>query len=293
MPIVIVSDVTALPEEIDLTRQHHFQEIFRSSWRDVYGQSPLLEKNEKSLMVVWDGELAGWVHFQKGIYNLRFRNFYVHPKFRGRQIARLMLQNLSAIGTTHHQQLLQTGAKPSDIGLMFLQSLIYPDGEQDGEVFAFGKFLKKMGFSSYHYNKGGVTPEEAAAIACYEKMSIAQTLRTFRLRIVDDGVTLKASTQAELLRMSAEARAVVLNGLSWKIGHYAKSGRVSYRYDLCPICKFVGSSEQNSDNCKKCPIHETCFEPFREIGRFKEDYEISGAYFQAVLNFLLAHRENK
>ena len=82
-------------------------------------------------------------------------------------------------------------------------------------------------------------------------------------------------------------------GLQAKLRNYEKSGRVSYRYDICPICAYMGSSEQNDENCEKCFIRQTCFEPFRNPGRFKEDYEVSGAYFEAVRQFLLTHPQKE
>lgn len=286
METLLITAIEEVPKEIAITKQRHFREIFESSWLEIFWHSPLLYPGEILLLLEEQGQPIAWVQFQPGIYCLRFRNFYVDPVFRGQGLAKVLMSNLCELGTRRHWELLKTGAKPPDIGLMFLQSLVYPHGEQAGEAFAFGKFLRKNGFQPYHYNKNNVTPEESAAIACYENQRLGKTLMTFKRKIVDDGITLKASTQAELLRLSAGEREVVLKGLNWKVGHYTQSGRVSYRYDLCPICKFMESSEQNSDNCKKCPIYETCMEPFREIGRFKEDYEVSGAYFQAMKDFL-------
>ena len=286
METKIITTLEEMPKEAAIVKQRHFREIFGSSWLEVFWHSPVLYPDEKLLMLNIGPRPIAWVQFRPDVYRIKFRNFYVEPVFRGQGLAKILMGNLCDLGAAHHRQLLESGAKPPDICLMFLQSLVYPDGEQDGEAFAFGLFLKKSGFLPYQYNKNDVTQEESAAIACYENMHIGGLLRTFKLKIVDDGVTLKASTQAELSRLSAAEREVVLKGLDWKVGHYASSGRVSYRYDLCPICKFVGSSEQNSDNCKKCPIYQTCMEPFRKIGRFKEDYEVSGAYFRAVKGFL-------
>lgn len=286
METKIITAITEVPREVVIAKQRHFCKIFGSAWLEVYLHSPVLYPDEKILMLNIGQQPIAWTQFQPDVYRLRFRNFYVEPTFRGQGLSKILIGNLCDLGAAHHRQLLENGAKPPDVGLMFLQSLVYPDGEQDGEAFAFGRFLKKSGFLPYPYNKNDVTPEESATIVCYENMHSGRLLKTFKRKIVDEGVTLRASTQAELLRLSAAEREVVLKGLDWKLGHYAQSGRVSYRYDLCPICKFVGSNEQNSENCKNCPIHETCMEPFREIGRFKEDSQVSGAYFQAMKDFL-------
>lgn len=292
MEIRFVTNSALLPTEIVASKRRHFEDVFGKFWEDVWSQSPLIDQGEAVWIFEEQGRPAGWMNVEKkGIYSKRFRNFSVHPDFRGRGVASFMLACIFADGVARHMGLWDAGEKPQDIGLMFVKSLVYFDVDRDGEAFAFGKFLRKMGFTSYAYNQNDISPEEVAGIECYRKIypELAGSLKVFKKKIFDAGVKLREEIKAELLRLTPEARAVVLNGLNWKVGHYAKSGRVSYRYDLCPICAFVGSSEKDSSSCKQCPIYTTCMEPFRAVGRFKEDYEVSGAYFQAVRDFLLAN----
>jgi GNAT superfamily N-acetyltransferase len=235
------------------------------------------------------------VHFRRQTYDIKFRGFTVRPEFHGQGVAKMLLRELAAIGKVHHDDATASGEKPNDIGLMFLKSLVYFDADRDGEAFAFGRFLKKAEFTAHAYNALDLDAEEIAGIEAYQRLypELKDRLKIFRLPIVDTGIKLKDEAKAELLKLSPEELAVVMHGLDVKLGSFERNGRVSYRYDLCPICKYMGSSEQNSDNCKRCGIYLTCMEPFREQGRFKEDYAISAAYFTAMRDFLLRRNTPK
>ncbi|OGL74390.1 hypothetical protein A3C96_03800 [Candidatus Uhrbacteria bacterium RIFCSPHIGHO2_02_FULL_60_10] len=290
-----ITNPAELPSEAADFKKRHFQEVFGELWGPVYDQSPTIADGEEVLVAEIAGRPAGWVHYRRQPYCLKFRGFAVHSDFRGQGVARLLLQELTNVGIAYHRNMTASGAKPTDIGLMFLKSLVYFDADRDGEVFAFGKFLKKSGFAPHAYNAHELDPEEAAGIEAYRRLypDLKNRLKVFKKKIVDTGVELKDAAKAELLKLTPEELAVVTHGLDVKLGSFEKSGRVSYRYDLCPICAYTGSSEQDSDNCKKCCIYLTCLEPFREQGRFKEDYEVSGAYFAAMLDFLRRHKMRK
>lgn len=292
MRIKILSNAVELPPEAAEFKKRHFQDVFGGLWESVYNQNPASEQDEKILIIEDGAKTAGWVQFQEHDYCIKFKNFSVHPDFRGQGIARMLMERLAQVSVSHHHELLAAGEKPADIGLMFLKSLVYFDADHEGEAFAFGKFLRRFGFIPYPYNKNDISGEERAGIAAYAKLypELASRLKVFKKITVNTGVELKESTKNELLQLAPEEWEVTMRGLAVKLGNYAKSGRVSYRYDLCPICAHMGSSEQDDENCGKCFIRQTCFEPFRKPARFKEDYEISGAYFEAVRQFLLAHR---
>jgi GNAT superfamily N-acetyltransferase len=266
--------------------------VFGKFWRDVYDRSPELADGEEVLIAEDGGHTAGWVHFRRSTYCIKFRGFTVHPDFRGQGVAKLLLAGLTDIATRHHHALIASGEKPNDIRLMYLKSLVYLDAEEPGERFAFGRFLKRLGFTAYVFNKIELDEEEVAAEQAYAKLQpgMAKSLKVFKRLVVDGGVELKDEAKAELLRLTPEQLAVVMQGLNVKLGNLDRSGRISYRYDLCPICAHMGSSEQDSAACRRCFIYVTCMEPFREKGRFKEDYEVSGAYFREMRRFLL---ENK
>ncbi|MBI2473233.1 GNAT family N-acetyltransferase [Candidatus Uhrbacteria bacterium] len=289
MQLRLVTNAEHLPEEMIEFKRHHFQDVFSQQWKRVWEQSSLLSENEEVLICEINGRVAGWVSFQKQVYYLKFRGFAVHPHFRGCGVSRMLMSELTRIGIDHHKNLMATGQKPADIRLMFLKSSVYLDVQQQGEAFSFGKFLKNEGFKAYSYNKNEIDQEERVAIEVYQDLypEFIGCLKVFKLPIIDDGIHFKNETKKELLRLVGKDLEVVIQGLNVKLNNYGRSGRVSYRYDLCPICAYMGSSEQNDDACKRCPIFTTCLEPFRETARFKEDYEISYRYFTAMLKFLL------
>lgn len=287
-----ITDPSEMPREIVEFKRRHFKDVFGGLWGSVYDRSPAIADGEEVLVVEIDGEPAGWVYFQRRPYFIKFRGFAVRPEFRSMGISKILMGLLADIGIEHHRTLVARGEKPADIGLMFLKSQVYFNAEGEGEAFAFGRFLKKAGFAACAYNMHEIDAEEVAGIDAYKRLypDMKGRLKVFKKAVVDTGVRLKDEAESELMRLSPEELAVVMHGLDVKLGNYGSSGRLSYRYDLCPICAYTGSSEQDSDNCKKCCIRMTCMEPFRDKGRFKEDYEVSRAYFEAMRDFL---RQNK
>jgi len=288
MKFRIISDEAYLPPELEVFKERHYQDIFGEQWLQVHDKSPTIAEGESVLIVEIDGRTAGWVHFRYDTYSVKFRGFAVQPNFRGQGVAGRLVSCLTEIGKWHHQMLVTTRQKPTDINLMYLTSLVYLDGDSADEAYAFGRFLKRMGFTPYTYNKLQLDPEELAARDAYAQLypESADQLMVFRRLIVDDGVEFSPEAKSELLRLTPEQLAVVMHGLDVKLGNFERSGRVSYRYDLCPICAHLGSSEQDDSACQQCFIYITCLEPFREPARFKEDYQISNAYFQAMRVFL-------
>lgn len=289
---IILADENRVPGIVSRIKKEHFREIFGREWKKVYDESPLLLPDEKILLLEHLCECVAWVCFTESVYRVKFRGFTVNPATRGRGLGGLLFGELENIAIRRHDSLLRTGGKPEDIRLMYLDSLVYPEPKAAGEEkifhFQFGAYLKSRGFTAHEYSKNGLIPEETAAIEAYGKRNAeaAGRLKVFRKCVVDGGVSLNEEAKKELARMNAREREVVGRGLAWKLGHYGKTGRVSYRFDLCPICADIGSSEEESGNCRKCYIYRTCREPFREPGRFKEDYLVSCAYFQAVREFL-------
>jgi hypothetical protein len=88
----------------------------------------------------------------------------------------------------------------------------------------------------------------------------------------------------ELDRMSKVQFMTVAAGLAGKLGAYEKTGRVSYRYDLCPVCSQMGSTVEDDSACQKCYIHATCRLPFQQ--GFKESTTRSLEYWRAVQHYL-------
>jgi len=90
----------------------------------------------------------------------------------------------------------------------------------------------------------------------------------------------------ELSNLTSRQRRIVLNGLVAKLAAAQKTGKVSYRYDICPICGDVGSTKE-LNKCGECYIFRSCSKPF-DSG-FKNDHEISYKYFSKMLVFMLHH----
>lgn len=88
-----------------------------------------------------------------------------------------------------------------------------------------------------------------------------------------------------LRKLDWRQRNIVLAGLRNKLWHQARTGHLSYRYDVCPVCIDMGSTEKNP-RCQNCYIEAPCQLPFWE--GFKEDQERGTQYFQDMYNFLVS-----
>lgn len=299
MVIRHISDSAEIPDELIDFKIEHYQEIFKEDWEKVYTPTSL-ESEGKEMLIILDncrpfGKVAGGCVFKKNTYSVQFEDFAILPEYRRKGYSRKLMQELENITERHHYDLLNSGKKPNDINLMYLRSLIYLDNDDSGKAvqphLQFAFFLRKAGFNPYVHNKYELSEKEEIALQLYHKNypEQADNLRVFKKEIVNEGVILKPDSRQELLVLDERQWKIVMGGLNWKLGNYGKTGKVSYRYDLCPICADMGSSEMNSDNCQKCYIYKTCMEPFREVGRFKEDFEVSDAYFSEMRSFMTKH----
>lgn len=297
-------DIESVVKESDIPaalidfKVQHYKEIFKSHFLEVLEESPSLEEGEELIIIKDLGKLIGGCTIKKDTYYVRFRGFSILPENRGRGYAKKLMHELEKITTEHHLKLRNSGEKPTDINQMYLKSLVYLDSDMEKEEnpeLQFSIFLKKFAFSPYSYNKQELSKEEIAAIKVYERLysGSSSKLKVFKKPVVDEGVELKTEIKQELLALNRRQWEIVMCGLNWKLGNYSKTGQVSYRYDLCPICIDVKSDETNSENCKRCYIYTTCMEPFREAGRFKEDFEISNAYFSSMKDFMMKHPPKK
>ncbi len=283
-----------LPEELRTFRIQHYKDIFKGWWERVDKASTnagILILRER-----WRGRVKGPIVagcvMEHTNYFTRFKDFVVLPEHRGKGYARKMMEMLASSAKTWDRGLLANREKPKDIDMMYLRSLIYLDADGKGPEFEFGKFLRKMGFTPQPFNRHQLTEGEVEALDAYTKLypESVDDLRIFTKMVVDNGVTLKPESEKELQSLTAGQWETAMGALKTKLDNFERSGRVSYRYDLCDVCKSMASDEQDSENCKKCYIHTTCTEPFREQCRFKEDYLISAAYFNEMKRFMESHR---
>lgn len=87
----------------------------------------------------------------------------------------------------------------------------------------------------------------------------------------------------ELRALTPEQRAIVLGGLRNKLGFHKRSGILSYRYDVCPVCQDIGSTEEDP-KCDECYIKVSCKVPF--VDGFRDDPDQGVKYFTAMREFL-------
>ncbi|KKN37563.1 hypothetical protein LCGC14_0762480, partial [marine sediment metagenome] len=73
-------------------------------------------------------------------------------------------------------------------------------------------------------------------------------------------------------------RQVVLDGLKNKLGLYKRKKILSYKYEVCPICKEV------KNDCNKCYIPKSCKAPFND--GFRDDLKAGVAYFTEMQGIL-------
>jgi len=294
----VITSHLEIPVEILEHKIKHYQDVFKDRFEDVFNLSKLNE-NEEIIILKKSEKIKGSCIIEKGIYDLKFRDFLILPKNRGKGYAKIFMQHLENLAIKHHQELIDADKKPDDINLMYLKSLVYMDSnnveDARNPIFQFSHYLKRSGFSAFMYNKLELSDLEIKGIEVYQRQhpDLADRLKIFKKQVVDNGVELKPETKKELSSLDEKQWNIVMYGLKWKLGNYGKTGKVSYRYDLCPICDDVGSSEINSDNCKECYIHTTCMEPFRESGRFKENFEVSNVYFSEMRNFMLVDKSRR
>ncbi len=294
--IVTVNDEKYIPHELVNNKIEHYKEIFQEKWENVYGAGHPFSEGDEMLVLREAGRVVGGSIIRRNVYSVTFRDFAILPEFRGKGHSKMLMGELEDVTENHHYQLMENGQKPQDIRMMYLRSLVYLDSNDREEArlphLQFANYLRKVGFLPYIHNQHELSGVEKVAIPLYQRLypKVADRLRVFKKKIIDVGVELKKESKEELAVLDERQWKIVMGGLDWKLGNYGKNGTVSYRYDLCPICKDMGSSEQNSENCKRCYIYNTCMEPFREIGRFKEDFEVSHAYFSEMREFMLSRR---
>lgn len=101
---------------------------------------------------------------------------------------------------------------------------------------------------------------------------------------------MKAEYERELRRLTPRQHRIVMGGLVKKLNHHVKTGILSYAYDVCPVCKDVGSTLEDP-KCGDCYIHWSCQAPF--IDGFRENPIEGARYFRKMRKFLEARRPPK
>jgi len=99
---------------------------------------------------------------------------------------------------------------------------------------------------------------------------------------------LSKEVRIELDNLSDRQRDIVLGGLDKKLGLFEKSGILSYKYEVCPICNDIGSTLENP-KCEECYLKIGCKEPFN-CG-FRDDPKLGYQYFNNMREYLLRDRK--
>lgn len=96
---------------------------------------------------------------------------------------------------------------------------------------------------------------------------------------------LSKEVEKELSYLSSRQRKIVLSGLKKKLSHFKKTGILSYKYEVCPICNDIGSTLEDP-KCEKCYLKIGCKEPFNR--GFRDDVEMGVQYFSEMQEYLLS-----
>jgi len=98
-------------------------------------------------------------------------------------------------------------------------------------------------------------------------------------------ITLPEIAKEELRNLTPERRRIVLQGLQRKLWHLDRTFKLSYRYEVCPVCNGMESTLENP-KCDNCYIKVACKYPF-DAG-FREDQEKGEKYFRGMLEFMMS-----
>jgi len=94
---------------------------------------------------------------------------------------------------------------------------------------------------------------------------------------------MKKEYEEELLHLTPRQYNVVLDGLRNKLDHYKRTNKLSYAYEVCPVCQDIDSTVENP-RCRQCYIEMSCQAPFND--GFRHDTLKGAEYFTKMLNFL-------
>src|SRR3990167_392223 len=97
---------------------------------------------------------------------------------------------------------------------------------------------------------------------------------------------LPEAAKEELTKLTPEKRRIVLQGLQRKLWHLERTSKLSFKYEVCPVCNDVGSTLENP-NCDNCYIKVACKYPF-DAG-FKDDQAKGEQYFRNMLKFMMSN----
>jgi len=276
-----IREVQEWPGKLAENRRQHYLEVFEPSCR-VEALFMLLHSAAFPcrMFVLYEGTvvLGGFKFHVRAPFQLwspwsvTMFDFAILPEAQGKGAAKQLLEHAERVAQNTHRAQCKRG-KPPWGQAMFLSSWPYPMGQ-------FAGFLMSRGFVQYPFYAPRATDFEWVSAQVYDK-----PVHTYRKMVVAGGI-LSPEVIEELDILDARQRGIVLGGLKAKLGAYCEEGgKLSYRYDVCPICKDVGSTLENP-KCEECYLKVGCKVPFNH--GFRHDPEMGAYYFGEMLAHLEA-----
>ena len=99
-------------------------------------------------------------------------------------------------------------------------------------------------------------------------------------------MTMKPEYEKELRRLTPRQREIVMSGLIRKLKHHERTGKLSYAYEVCPVCNDIGSTLEHK-RCEQCYIEKSCQAPFTD--GFRDNTSKGVEYFGEMFNTLNAN----
>lgn len=255
----------------------HYKEIFKNLSLFTLGLKDHYERKGRTFVIKQNGKvLGGYRCANKSTWSLQFYDFAILPEARGLGLGKKLLDHLKIITKTTHEEHIAKGLKPSWGHMMFLDSRVYPQKSE------FSLYLKKIGFSEYKPYPIGLKQTDQNAFKYY--LDTQQFPHVYRLTVLLDNM-LSEDVRLELSSLTELQKKIVLSGLDGKLGHFNKSGMLSYKYEVCPICKDIGSTLEDP-KCWMCYLKIGCKIPFKY--GFRDDPEVGAIYFSQMRNFLIS-----
>ena len=260
------------PEITQFVRNHYF-EVFGKDAPAIYAASLIDNINaELHIFEKHTQVLGGFRVRKRSNWSLQILDFVVLPIGRSSGVGKALIEYAKNIARRY--------------GAIFLDTRVYPLDYLElsgyGKIpYQFSTFLNKMGFKTYKPYPAMMSEAEWLAYKYYDKGGL--TSASFRM-YVDDRSILLPFIKRELDNLTDTQCATVLTGLDKKLTHFNNTGNLSYKYEVCPICKDIGSTLENP-RCDECYLKIGCKHPF--YAGFRHDPQVGYLYFKEMYKYLL------
>jgi hypothetical protein len=268
---------TSFPPEMTQFVRNPYWEVFTKSAAPVYAASLIDNLQARTYVATQGTTVLGGYRILEREWSSQILDFAVLPAARGKQVASKLMFHIRE-GIAYDKQ------------RIFLDTRVYRSDNP------FTKFLVSMGFQTYKPYHPGFSEAEWLAYKVYQDQ-LVRLENGLGYRLHDDDVIkivahrmlvierdlLHDHIKSELKSLTSHQKEIVLNGLKGKLGHFKKSSKLSYQYDVCPICKDIGSTVENP-KCGECYLKIGCKEPFHL--KFRHDPQVGALYFTQMEKYL-------